>query len=408
MGSRLIAGEDISEEITEGTDLWSTSVLALMEGDLDNKLTAMSHISQLEFNNDFESIRNVSTVSDLDKSNEENYYGVNHVYKDLYDNLFMNHGWIYDIRFFNYDWRYSNSVSAEYLKSFVNTNNYDKVVLIAHSMGGLVVSKFLADIHSTSSVLSGKIENCIFIATPFLGTPMMPYIIGSGNVGELLPEESSFPSYLLTFYNIYALLSNETINIHSLLKFLPSLYELIPTEKYFLDYEEYNTVDYFSYLTKRTGNAEEGYEEIIYGSFYDTDNQFKEYIFFSNALLNAAQSFHAELWSQDLSGPLDHITFRFSTYYVIGYDEITPTHILRSNGQWSIKTEDQLGDSLLPIRSASIGDMYPDRTYYTKCDHMSILCSSEVIAFINSTLNNTTVHLSESFMANSPISEMQN
>ena len=45
---------------------------------------------------------------------------------------------------FNYDWRIDNRKNAQLLEKFINERGYDEVVLTSHSMGGNVVSTYLA------------------------------------------------------------------------------------------------------------------------------------------------------------------------------------------------------------------------------------------------------------------------
>lgn len=49
-----------------------------------------------------------------------------------------------DIRIYNYDWRIDNRKNSENLEKFINDKGYDKVVLIGHSMGNVVISNYLA------------------------------------------------------------------------------------------------------------------------------------------------------------------------------------------------------------------------------------------------------------------------
>lgn len=72
--------------------------------------------------------------------------GFRNYYAPLY-NTFNNNSSIkarYDVEFFSYDWRLSNAHSASQLNTFINEAGYDKVVLVAHSMGGLVASGYMA------------------------------------------------------------------------------------------------------------------------------------------------------------------------------------------------------------------------------------------------------------------------
>lgn len=77
-------------------------------------------------------------------------YGAGDIYKKLYERLQNKYQNTYDILFFSYDWRLSNTTSAASLAIAIN-KNYDEVILVAHSMGGLVASKYLANSSVTFS-----------------------------------------------------------------------------------------------------------------------------------------------------------------------------------------------------------------------------------------------------------------
>lgn len=49
-----------------------------------------------------------------------------------------------DIRVYCYDWRIDNRINSENLEKFINEKGYDKVVLIGHSMGNVVITNYLA------------------------------------------------------------------------------------------------------------------------------------------------------------------------------------------------------------------------------------------------------------------------
>ncbi len=76
-----------------------------------------------------------------------------------------------DLLEFGYDWRNCNAKSAQLLGEFLlkRTEPDDRVVLIAHSMGGLVCRAFLAD--PAYAHLEPRIARVIQLGTPVLGAP---------------------------------------------------------------------------------------------------------------------------------------------------------------------------------------------------------------------------------------------
>jgi pimeloyl-ACP methyl ester carboxylesterase len=82
---------------------------------------------------------------------------------------------------FPYDWRYSNTVAAAKLASYVNCvkaiTGSEKVDLVAHSMGGLVARKYALDNAS-------NVRKMITIATPWLGAPKSINVLETGKFNQ--------------------------------------------------------------------------------------------------------------------------------------------------------------------------------------------------------------------------------
>lgn len=105
-------------------------------------------------------------------------YGPLGIYQYLYLRLQDQLGSEYDIRFFPYDWRMNNFVAAQRLQESISYAGYEEVILVAHSMGGLVASSFLA----MSPANRAMVKQAYFIAVPFLGTPKTLYAAETGNI----------------------------------------------------------------------------------------------------------------------------------------------------------------------------------------------------------------------------------
>lgn len=88
-------------------------------------------------------------------------YGAYEIYKSLYHALNDVYGSERDVLFFGYDWRQPISVSGTLLKEKVNT--YDDVILLAHSMGGLIASHMLK-----SEKAKERINKVILLGSPQL------------------------------------------------------------------------------------------------------------------------------------------------------------------------------------------------------------------------------------------------
>ncbi len=93
------------------------------------------------------------------------------------------------IYFFSYDWRQSNLITAAKLWEFIETlcqrEGYEKVDLIGHSMGGLVISALYAgyvalplskgsrSVKYTDRSIRSKIGKIITLGTPYEGAPKL-------------------------------------------------------------------------------------------------------------------------------------------------------------------------------------------------------------------------------------------
>ena len=86
------------------------------------------------------------------------------------------------VRKFGYDWRQPNAWSAKKFGAWMCDNKAEfatrPLVIIAHSMGGLVVKSWLKDIYETSGCSPGdtfagwaKIKRIMFVGTPHYGAP---------------------------------------------------------------------------------------------------------------------------------------------------------------------------------------------------------------------------------------------
>jgi pimeloyl-ACP methyl ester carboxylesterase len=131
---------------------------------------------------------------------------------------------------FHYDWRVSNATSAERLAKQICEVRAaapdSPIILIAHSMGGLV-SKIWAKRHSQTACSGGmtpRIAHLVFVATPHLGSPKTIKAIAEG-YNVLFDELDGLKKYLGFFERNYIL---PAINAAGMT--FPSVYELLPVQ----------------------------------------------------------------------------------------------------------------------------------------------------------------------------------
>jgi len=112
-----------------------------------------------------------------------NNYGVRDTYQTILRFLRNNANFPhnqYNVIFFTYDWRQSNAHNAAMLEQ--QLAGLDNVVLLAHSMGGLVASSYL----QRSQANRNRVDMFITFGTPFMGaTDAIAAIETGGHMGKV-------------------------------------------------------------------------------------------------------------------------------------------------------------------------------------------------------------------------------
>ncbi|MBP7401936.1 MAG: hypothetical protein KBA30_04910 [Clostridia bacterium] len=105
-------------------------------------------------------------------------YGPIEIYEYMVLRLGEQLGDDYDVVYFAYDWRAGCYTNALLLQESIEGSGYEEVSLVAHSMGGLIASSYLA----MSPANRQRIRRTVFIAVPFLGTPKALWAAETGNI----------------------------------------------------------------------------------------------------------------------------------------------------------------------------------------------------------------------------------
>lgn len=123
-----------------------------------------------------------------------------------------------DLFVFPYDWRKSNSDNAillnEKINQILDSSGGEKVDLVAHSMGGIIAKKYIANEGKN------KIDQLVFLGTPHLGAVKAFKALMYG-------DDMGFS----TFFNLIPVLSQQRMKTIS--QNMPAVYELLPSQKYF-------------------------------------------------------------------------------------------------------------------------------------------------------------------------------
>ncbi|MBR2984153.1 MAG: hypothetical protein IKC60_01445 [Clostridia bacterium] len=150
-------------------------------------------------------------------------YGPFNAYMHMYEYLEDLYGDSHEVSVFNFDWRLSNLHNADMLEKYINENKYTDVVLIGHSMGGVLTSTYLAK----SEANRKKVSKFISIGAPFLGA------LTALNIYEDL---YSFISGLMPLLEEFGLANKEEglLKMYEdlgipMFKYMTSIYQLMPS-----------------------------------------------------------------------------------------------------------------------------------------------------------------------------------
>lgn len=349
--------ETIIHFFSPGISLWSSDLLDEFS---NNTVIAGLKMSQLMCDTDG------SSQNDIVPNN--NNYGFGDIYFELFDALDNEFGDYYSIEFFAYDWRLSSGSSASELNSFITSNAYDKVVLVCHSMGGLVASGYLA----LGSVQQSKVKSIVMLGSPLLGSPLAPYLWGSEDFTLFWGE--NFSDEILNILNTL-----RSLHIFDLLiKNFSSIYELFPT-KYFFD----NAFAGDNYLVTRSNS---GVDQTV-TTYSATRTVLEENLnFFNSDLMDQAEIFHDSLCTGGI-----HVSETVNSFFMAGYNKETVKKIKHSLLGWSVDSNDLNGDGIVPISSATLADRQASRSFFAESiSHIDLVSDYDCLRFIGRLISGST------------------
>lgn len=272
--------------------------------------------------------------------------------KDFFEGLFSSlgiNGYVEESDLFGYpyDWRLSTSYTAsnlgnngilslkEKIDEIKILTGAEEVDLIAHSMGGLLVKKYLNDYGGES------VGKFIDIGTPHTGAPKVFKIL---NYGDNL--DVSF---------IFGLVGLNSQRIKIISQNMSSIYQLLPSSNYFDDSDPlYKYYVYDGMINKHL-----------------TFNETKDYLKSAgrnSLLVDRADDFHQEI---DNLNPAD---YGVETYNFVGCGVPTLGQIyVWGDGEYSIRMID--GDGTVPLKSAEA--IPATQTFYVKDIKHAVMPSAD-------------------------------
>lgn len=147
---------------------------------------------------------NGASLNTIVPYNADNF-GAQDTYEALYTRLKNEFSAVADVKFYPYDWRLSCGSAATGLKTLVSSYT-GQIVIVAHSMGGLVSSEYLRN--ATTSQRSRT--TLITLGTPFTGAAKAFQILETGDMdlgffGDLVMTDQ-IKKYANDFPAVYQLL----------------------------------------------------------------------------------------------------------------------------------------------------------------------------------------------------------
>lgn len=281
--------------------------------------------------------------------------------------------------YFGYDWRQdvdglswkgvssTTKTLAEYINEVRVKTGSEKVDIVAHSMGGLLVKSYLNHFGSENN----NIRKFIDIATPHLGSPFAPKtLIFGDNIGsDLLGKDVVSPK-----------------KIKEISQNFPSIYALIPSKNYYDSrYTDYTHV--IRDLLDIDNNQVTG---IL--NYNDTKNLLQN-TGRNSVLLQNAEKLHDTLDTLDPKNYVDEVV------NIVGCSRPTLGNISirnkKENGEYEYDLAFIDGDGTVPLKSAEA--MSAGSVYYIKgAEHATMPSQSGVKELVGSILTNSEVALSAS------------
>ena len=158
-------------------------------------------------------------------------YGALNSCRQLVEGLQQLVGDEYEVVMYNYNWTQDNRKAVEGLTKLMNDHNYTESILIAHSMGGLVSTGYLA----ASVDNRARIDKFISIGTPFYGSFMATEIYEDPYVwkGMIDGALNSYADTLKSLH-LYDMLNDNLSKMYDELIIptlfnMTSIYQLLPT-----------------------------------------------------------------------------------------------------------------------------------------------------------------------------------
>ena len=300
---------------------------------------------------------------EIDPDADRERFGASNKYRRLVRALQREFGSEYgneNIQFFPLDWRFSVEVSAGKLEDYINERNYESVVLVAHSLGGLVACSFIA----RNAENKRKVNKLITIGTPYLGSAKVLQVIATGDMLDDMKYKKRIFS---------APLKEVTQTI-------TSTFEMLPSARYF----SMNSAWYVLRMASQNGSApSDGYVPV---KTHEETSQLinTTWAYRDPAFIAQQQKVQESFFVQD-----EHVSKQVDSYYIIGYGKQTIESITLKqdvSGQYTKIHNMHMnkeGDDQVQLISSTIGGtIAQSRSFFIRESHIGLVTNRAVIDLV--------------------------
>jgi len=261
---------------------------------------------------------------------------------------------------FPYDWRQNNIQHFDELEKKFD-KDADEIIIVAHSMGGIVAKLFLN--HFRNSDLVNKVSKIITLGTPWNGAMDAYKTI---KYGKAIPEKK-YKGFFL----------NEKTS-KEITPYFPSIYQLLPSNNY-------------CELSKSIEKKQLVSYKVNDQSYDDHDIFFQEHLndIFSNCKLDYDSIIkdYRELLKEDLPSNIEH-------FEIIGINEGTIAGIAE-NSLEEAEGDFRSGDGTVPLFSALTNEK--NAFFVHKAEHSKLPKHPIVINLVKDIINKDSEKLYEEF-----------
>lgn len=279
--------------------------------------------------------------------------------------------------FFSYDWRISNAKTAKELEKFIKEQEYSEVILVAHSMGGLVCSSYLSNPKNCE-----KVSKMVFLGTPFLGAAKAFNALENGVFFDGIVGDLTAP------------IANPKIS--ALVKKCASVYELLPPKQFFEICKGASCrgaiIEDRGYVFTRKSKTNPLKSNYALRTFEETSSiiESREWTPQVNKFLKKAQRFHDSLY--DKHGTALIFKYGVPIFNIVGCNIETHAGYFLSEGRKnkiSCKAELCNGDGTVSLLSSTLMGNVPNlNSYYVKgINHMGLMQNPKCLELINNIIS---------------------